>query len=53
MALLGVIDYFSFYVSMMVTLLRLARAGAHRCLTDPPMVSLLAGPIAWLKVAAS
>lgn len=51
MALLGrSIDYFSFYVSMAVTLLRLARAGdTIVAMTDPPMVSVLAGPIAWLK----
>ena len=51
MALLGrSIDYFSFYVSMAVTLLRLARAGdTIVAMTDPPMVGVLAGPIAWLK----
>jgi colanic acid biosynthesis glycosyl transferase WcaI len=50
-ALLGrSIDYFSFYVSMVVTLLKLARAGdTIVAMTDPPMIGMLARPIAWLK----
>jgi colanic acid biosynthesis glycosyl transferase WcaI len=51
MRLLGrSIDYLSFYVSMAVTLLKLARAGDTIVpMTDPPMVGLFAGPIARLK----
>jgi colanic acid biosynthesis glycosyl transferase WcaI len=51
MRLLGrSIDYLSFYVSMAVTLLKLARAGdAIVPMTDPPMLGLLADPIARRK----
>jgi colanic acid biosynthesis glycosyl transferase WcaI len=51
MMLLGrLIDYLSFYGSMVVTLLRLARAGDIIVpMTDPPMLSLLAVPIARRK----
>jgi colanic acid biosynthesis glycosyl transferase WcaI len=50
-ALLGrAIDYVSFYVSMAVTLLKLARAKDTIVpMTDPPMLSLFAAPIARLK----
>ena len=50
-ALLGrSIDYFSFYLSMAISLLKLARAGdTIVAMTDPPMIGVLAGPIAWLK----
>jgi colanic acid biosynthesis glycosyl transferase WcaI len=49
--LLGrVIDYLSFYVSMAVTLLKLARAGdTIVAMTDPPILSLFTAPIARLK----
>src|SRR5262249_11978851 len=49
--LLGrLIDYFSFYVSMVVALLKHARAGdIIVAMTDPPMIGVLARPIAWLK----
>jgi colanic acid biosynthesis glycosyl transferase WcaI len=50
-ALLGrAIDYVSFYVSMAVTLLKLARAKDIIVpMTDPPMLGLFAAPIARLK----
>jgi colanic acid biosynthesis glycosyl transferase WcaI len=50
-ALLGrAIDYVSFYVSMAVTLLKLARAKDTIVpMTDPPMLGLFAAPIARLK----
>jgi glycosyltransferase involved in cell wall biosynthesis len=50
-SLLGrAIDYVSFYVSMAVTLLKLARAGDTIVpMTDPPMLSLFVAPIAGLK----
>jgi len=50
-ALLGrSIDYFSFYLSMAISVLKLARAGdTIVAMTDPPMVGVLAGLIAWLK----
>jgi colanic acid biosynthesis glycosyl transferase WcaI len=49
--LLGrVIDYLFFYVSMAVTLLKLARAGDTIVpMTDPPILSLFTAPIARLK----
>ena len=44
------IDYLSFYVATAVTLLKLARAGDTIVpMTDPPMLGVLAGPIARLK----
>jgi glycosyltransferase involved in cell wall biosynthesis len=44
------IDYLSFYVSMAVALLKLAGAGDIIVpMTDPPMLGLLAGPIARLR----
>jgi colanic acid biosynthesis glycosyl transferase WcaI len=44
------IDYVSFYVSMAVTLLKLARAKDTIVpMTDPPMLSLFTAPIARLK----
>jgi colanic acid biosynthesis glycosyl transferase WcaI len=44
------IDYLSFYFLMVVTLLKLARAGdTIVTMTDPPMLSLVAAPIARLK----
>ncbi len=44
------IDYISFYVLMAVTLLKLARAGDTIIpMTDPPMLGVLAGPIARRK----
>lgn len=51
MRLLGrSIDYLSFYVSMAVTLLKLARAGDTVVpMTDPPMLGLFVGPIARRK----
>jgi colanic acid biosynthesis glycosyl transferase WcaI len=51
MRLLGrAIDYLSFYISMVVTLLKLARAGDSIVpMTDPPMLGLFAGPIARRK----
>jgi glycosyltransferase involved in cell wall biosynthesis len=50
-ALLGrAIDYVSFYVSMVITLLELARAKDIIVpMTDPPMLGLFAAPIAQLK----
>jgi glycosyltransferase involved in cell wall biosynthesis len=50
-ALLGrAIDYVSFYVSMALSLLKLARAGDTIVpMTDPPMLSLFVAPIARLK----
>jgi colanic acid biosynthesis glycosyl transferase WcaI len=49
--LLGrLIDYISFYVLTAVTLLKLARAGDTIIpMTDPPMLGVLAGPIARRK----
>src|SRR5262245_28205997 len=51
MKLLGrAIDYLSFYVSMAVGLLKLARAQDIVVpMTDPPMLGVLAGPIVRLK----
>ena len=51
MRLLGrAIDYLSFYVSMAVTLFKLARAGDTIVpMTDPPMLGLFADPIARRK----
>ena len=44
------IDYVSFYVSMAIGLLKLARAGDTIVpMTDPPMLSLIVVPIARLK----
>jgi colanic acid biosynthesis glycosyl transferase WcaI len=44
------IDYVSFYVSMALSLLRLARAGDTIVpMTDPPMLSVFVAPIARLK----
>jgi colanic acid biosynthesis glycosyl transferase WcaI len=44
------IDYLSFYVLTVVTLLKLARAGDTIVpMTDPPMLGLFAGPIARCK----
>jgi glycosyltransferase involved in cell wall biosynthesis len=44
------IDYLSFYLAMAAALLKLARAGDTIVpMTDPPLLGLLAGPIAWLK----
>jgi glycosyltransferase involved in cell wall biosynthesis len=44
------IDYVSFYVSMALSLLKLARAGDTIVpMTDPPMLSLFVAPIARLK----
>jgi colanic acid biosynthesis glycosyl transferase WcaI len=44
------IDYISFYVLMAITLLKLARAGDIIIpMTDPPMLGLLAAPIARRK----
>jgi glycosyltransferase involved in cell wall biosynthesis len=44
------IDYLSFYVSMAAALLKLARGGdTIVSMTDPPMLGLVAGPIARLK----
>ena len=44
------IDYVSFYISMAVTLLKLARAGDTIVpMTDPPMLGLFSAPIARLK----
>ena len=44
------VDYVSFYVSMAVNLLKLARAGDTIVpMTDPPMLSLFVAPIARLK----
>src|SRR5262245_54975767 len=50
-ALLGrSIDYFSFYVSMVVALLKHTRAGdTIVAMTDPPMIGVLTRPIAWLN----
>jgi colanic acid biosynthesis glycosyl transferase WcaI len=44
------IDYFSFYASMTIKLLKLSRAGdTVVSMTDPPMLGIFAGPIARLK----
>jgi glycosyltransferase involved in cell wall biosynthesis len=47
------LDYASFYLSAAVTLLRILRRGdVVIAMTDPPLLSLLAAPIATLKRAA-
>jgi glycosyltransferase involved in cell wall biosynthesis len=46
------IDYLTFYVSAAVQLIRLTRRGdVVIAKTDPPMLSVIAAPIAWLKGA--
>ncbi|HVU21613.1 MAG TPA: glycosyltransferase family 4 protein [Hyphomicrobium sp.] len=46
------IDYLTFYVSVVATLLRIASRGdAIVAMTDPPMLSILAAPVAKLRGA--
>jgi glycosyltransferase involved in cell wall biosynthesis len=46
------IDYLTFYLSAAVQLIRLTRRGdVVIAKTDPPMLSVIAAPIAWLKGA--
>ena len=46
------VDYLTFYLSAAFVLLRLARRGdVIVAKTDPPMLSILAAPVAWLRGA--
>lgn len=46
------IDYLTFYLSAFIMLLRVVRRGdVVVAMTDPPMISLVAAPVAWLKGA--